>query len=181
MLPPSLPFLRDRALLPPRYPACPALRVRSFLPAPAEAACKRFPRPDGAATSTYKFASIYWLPLSLLTCTIAAWGLWWVVCMHRGRDPRGSQCVHRPYGAGRCCLPVSGPRVCPPHQLLRAGNQRAVFHLHEAICLLPCDRGLGRSCRRCKVQWRVGGEHPGNRDHSPSCCWAGIPRWDAVQ
>lgn len=90
MLPPSLPFLRDRALLPPRYPACPALRGRSFLPAPAEAACKRFPRPDGAATSTYKFASIYWLPLSLLTCTIAAWGLWWVVCMHRGRDPRGS-------------------------------------------------------------------------------------------
>uniref|UniRef100_A0A8V1AP23 BAF chromatin remodeling complex subunit BCL7B n=1 Tax=Gallus gallus TaxID=9031 RepID=A0A8V1AP23_CHICK len=37
---PGLPFLRDRALLLPRHPACPALGGRSLPPAPAEAACK---------------------------------------------------------------------------------------------------------------------------------------------
>lgn len=64
----------------------------------------------------------------------------------------GLPSVYHPYGAGRCCLPVSGSHDCPPHQLLRAGNQRAVFYLHEVICLLPCDRRLGCSCHRFKVQ-----------------------------
>lgn len=30
---------------------------------------------------------LYWLSLSLLICAVVAWGLWCVVCMHRGRDP----------------------------------------------------------------------------------------------
>lgn len=144
-----------------RHPAalpCPALRGRRLLPAPAETACAP-PGRMGLPPEPANFASIYWLPLSLLTCSVA-WGSLaggWAVCLRGGSCLRDSLLSLVPGALAEAvcllrarlpALPGEPPSTC------------------EVICPLPPSRAP------------AGG---GRRGEAESCPAAAGIRWDAVQ
>lgn len=109
-------------------PACPfpsvgapTTRIKCTLPFPAlpcpAQPCPALPCPalpcstDGAAASTCKFASIYWLPLSLLPALELGVSTGWATCV--GGFSIGLPVLHGPQDTGRCCLPGRGSPVCP--------------------------------------------------------------------
>lgn len=94
-------------------PACPfpsvgapTTHIKCALPCPA------LPYPmDGAAASTCKFASIYWLPLSLLPALELELIGGWAACL--GGFSMGLPALCGPQDTGRCCLPACGSPACP--------------------------------------------------------------------
>lgn len=95
--PPACPFPSVRA---------PTTRIKCALPCPILPCLM-----DGAAASTCKFASIYWLPLSLLPALELGLSAGWAACV-RGFS-MGLPALHGPQDTGRCCLPACGSPVCP--------------------------------------------------------------------
>lgn len=116
-------------------PACPfpsvgapTTRIKCTLPCPA-LPCPTLP--CGAAASTCKFASIYWLPLFLLPALELGVSTGWATCV--GSMGLPALMVPRTL-ADAVCLVVAPLPALP----LGAGNKRATFHLLQVMCPLGC-------------------------------------------